>query len=170
MSRAVDFRQLAFKVPEVESTGKFVGTKSYWKIFAIENLFRVIIHSVLSVQIGSQWWTIAVDSKIQGRALAFRQDYLRQPWHTSPGTHDIYYTHLRDLGEIIRANSNLFRPLIPDVDHWIFRIEQLRLPRNIVGHMNYPRKVDRQRIDVIHSDTRALVEHLEATGLTLVIP
>ena len=170
MPRTVDFRSSAFKIPNVESSGKFVGSTTYWKIYAIENLFRVIIHSVLSVQIDSQWWTTAVHPRIQGQARRFRQDYLRRPWHTSPGSHDIYYTHLGDLNEIIRANSHLFLPLIPDVDRWIALIEQLRLPRNIVGHMNYPNRVDQKRVDVLHSDTRALIGHLEGTGLTLQIP
>ena len=170
MPQTADFRKFAFKVPKVEATGKFVGGKTYWKIFAVENSFRVIIHSVLSAQIGSQWWNTAVDPKIQSRAQVFRQDYVRQPWHTSPGSHDIYYTHLRDLTEIIRANSHLFRPAIREVDQWIARIEQLRLPRNIVGHMNYPTRVDRKRVDVIHADTKALIRQLETTGLALLIP
>lgn len=170
MPRTTDFRKSSFDIPKVEASGKFVGSKTYWKIYATENLFRIIIHSILSAQIGSQWWTTAVDRNIQGRGQRFRQEYLRQPWHTSPGVHDIYYTHLRDLAEIIRANSNLFRPSIPEIDSWIARIEQLRLPRNIVGHMNYPKQVDRKRIDVIHADTRELIRHLKSAGLALLIP
>lgn len=170
MPRTSDFRQLAFKVPRVENSGKFVGKNAYWKIYTIENYFRIIIHSVLSAQIGSHWWDTAVDLRIQNRAQGFRQDYLKRPWHTTPGAHDIYYTYLTDLNEIIRANSHLFATLIADVDDWIARIAQLRLPRNIVGHMNYPSGVDRKRIDVFYSDIRALVRQLQASGLALLIP
>ncbi len=170
MPQMIDFRKAAFHVPRVEATGKYIGKNTYWKIFAIENMFRIIIHSVLSVQINPNWWTIAVDRDTQNRAQKFRKDYLRSPWHTSPGSHDIYYTLLRDLAEIIRANKNLFLPSIPDIDQWIARIELIRLPRNIVGHMNYPERVDRQRIDVTHADTRALMTHLQSAGLQLLIP
>lgn len=170
MPQITDFRASPFSVPRVEATGRFVGRGAYWKLYAIENFFRVLIHSVLSAQIGPIWWAAAVDQRTQRDAERFRQSYLRRPWHTSPGSHEIYYTHLSDLNEIIRANSHLFLPLIPDIDQWIARVEQLRLPRNIVGHMNYPSPVDRMRIDVLHSDTRALIMQLEARGLTLVVP
>ncbi len=170
MPQDTDFRASDFKIPSVESSGKFVGRTSYWKIYAVENFFRVIIHSVLSAQIDSHWWSKAVRPHIQAQAQRFRQGYLRRPWHTSPGSHDIYYTHLSDLNDIMLTNKGLFLPLIPDVDRWIVQIEELRLPRNIVGHMNYPNRVDRKRIDVLHSDIRELIKHLEGTGFVLQIP
>jgi len=170
MPQTTDFRKAPFDVPRVETAGKYVGRTAYWKLYAIENFFRVFIHSVLSAQIGPHWWTRAVDTRIQGNAQRFRQQYLRQPWYTSPGAHDIYYSFLSELNEIIRANSNLFLPLVPDIDLWIARIEQIRLPRNIVGHMNYPNQADRKRIDVLHSDTRELLAHLKTNGLSLLIP
>jgi hypothetical protein len=138
-----------------------VGGHVYWKLYFIENIFRVIINSVLSVQIGPDWWLTAVDPKIQARAENFKKDYLTRPWHTMPGSHGIYYVHLRDLNEIMRANSNLFLPIIPEIDAWIARIEQLRLPRNIVGHMNFPNQNDRKRVDVFCSDCESLVRQLK---------
>jgi hypothetical protein len=169
--RVEDFRGLAFDRAAVDKAGKSVGRTGYWKLYAIENLFRVLIHSVLSAQIGPKWWTTAVAPNIQKRAQHFRQQYVKRPWHTSPGAHDIYYTLLSDLSEIIRANSNLFQPVVPDIDQWIARIEQLRLPRNIVGHMNYPSQVDQQRIDVIYKDTVALIAQLQGGGsVTISIP
>lgn len=170
MPQTADFRTSAFEVPRVEAAGKFVGRRAYWRLYSIENFFRVLIHSVLSAQIGSDWWTKAVDPRIRGDAERFRKDYLQRPWHTSPGSHAIYYTYLSHLNEIIRANSHLFLSLIPEIDQWIARLEQVRLPRNIISHMNYPNEVDRQRIDVLHADTRALMAQLEARGLPLLVP
>lgn len=170
MTRPVDFRSSSFDTVRVEAAGKHVGRQTYWKLYTIENLFRVLIHSVLSAQIGSNWWATAVDQRIQDQAARFRKSYLRRPWHTSPGSHEIYYTHLTDLNEIMRANINLLLPVVPDIDQWIARVEQIRLPRNIVGHMNYPNHIDRQRIDVLYSDTGALIAHLRETGLTLLVP
>jgi hypothetical protein len=74
------------------------------------------------------------------------------------------------LSKIITANSHLFRPVIPDIDQWIARLEQVRLPRNIVGHMNWPHKTDRQRINVVHADLQQLVQQLAASGTGLSIP
>jgi hypothetical protein len=100
---------------------------------------------------------------LQKKAQRFRSTYTSSPWRSSPGKHDIYFIDLADLNEIIRANSNLFLPLIPDVDQWMARIEQIRLPRNVVAHMNWPNQTDRQRIDVFYNDVRSLAGHLVGT-------
>ncbi len=170
MSAPVDFRIVPFSALSIDSSGKDIGKRVYWKLYAIENLVRVIIHSVLSAQIGSNWWGTAVDSTIQKEVQRFKSAYAKKPWHSSPGVHDIYFTHLSDLNEIIRANSNLFFPAIHDIDQWMARIEQIRLPRNIVGHMNWPSSTDRQRINVLYSDIHALIDHLSRSGFTLAIP
>jgi hypothetical protein len=73
----------------------------------------------------------------------------------------IYYVYLRQLGEIIRANSHIFEQVISNIDEWVVKIEQLRLPRNLVGHMNFPGKKDRDRIDVMYSQCRTLIEKLQ---------
>lgn len=135
----------------------------------MENIFRVIINSVLSAQIGTDWWKTAVDGTIQKKAQSFKNDYLTRPWHTTPGSHEIYYIHLRDLNEIMRANSNLFLPIIPEIDGWIARIEQLRLPRNVVAHMNFPSRTDQKRIDVFFEDSKVLVANLPKS-LPLLVP
>ena len=170
MGGVSDFRSKRFPTAGIDSCGKYVAQNTYWKLYAIENLFRIVIHSVLTVQHSATWWTGAVDPKIQKRSENYRQRYSTRPWHTQPGTHDIYYTHLSDLAEIIRANSHLFEPLVADVDQWIVKIDQILLPRNIVGHMNFPNAVDRQRIDILYSDCQVLVGHLRQQNLTLAIP
>lgn len=169
MGRTTDFRLYPFDPRRVEASGKFVGHHIYWKLYLLENIFRIIINSVLSVQIGPDWWDVAVDDKIRKRAVKFKKDYLRRPWYTKPGSHDIYYIYLRDLSEIMRANSNLFLPVIPDIDSWIARVEQILLPRNIVGHMNFPSETDQKRIDVFYSDSKILLTTLQ-TSLLLQVP
>jgi len=163
LSPAADFRLLTFDPARVETSGKFLGGNVYWKLYFVENIFRVIINSVLLAQIGPNWWLTAVDQKIRDRAQRFKLDYLARPWHTKPGSHDIYYIQLWDLNEIMRANSHLFLPIVSDVDSWIARIEQLRLPRNIVSHMNFPDRIDRKRIDVFYSDCMSLLQQLQTT-------
>jgi hypothetical protein len=169
MPATSDFRSAGrFDLSRVDTSGRDVGRRVYWKLYAIENVMRVIIHSVLSAQVGADWWSLAVDASLQRKAQRFRATYTSSPWHSSPGKHDIYFVDLADLNEIMRANSNLFLPLIPDIDQWMARIEQIRLPRNIVAHMNWPSRIDRQRIDVFYSDVRSLATHLGGTlGLSV---
>lgn len=170
MPAVSDFRTYAFDRARVEAAGRNIGSRVYWKLYAIENLLRVLVHSVLTAQAGANWWIVAVDPKLQQRVADRMKGYASRPWHSTPGKHDVYYTFLSDLSKIITANSHLFKPIIPDIDQWIARIEQVRLPRNIVGHMNWPTTTDRQRIDVCHADLQQLVQHLASQGVTLSVP
>lgn len=172
MPSTADFRTLQqFNLAGIHKSGRNVGTTVYWKLYAIENLYRIIIHSILSVQIRPNWWPIAVDINIQRKARDFKQKYLRRPWHTVPGQHYIYYTTLYDLNEIARANSHLFDPIVPDINQWIVKVEIIRLPRNVVAHMNFPNKNDRQRIDILYKDFKELTKIVQSrSGITLQVP
>jgi hypothetical protein len=165
----VDFRKVAFGNSRVDASGRFVGRNVYWKLYAIENILRVIVHSILKSQIGPAWWSTAVDSRIQRKIQDRKQDYSSSPWHSSPGGHEVYFADLLHLNEIIRANRHLFQPVISDIDLWMARIEQIRLPRNVVGHMNWPDRVDRSRIDVFYSDIQALSQKL-TNNIAMSIP
>lgn len=166
-----DFRkepQLILK--NVLVSGIYLGEKMYWKLYAIENFYRIIIHSFLSVQINSDWW-ITIAGPIQRKAQNFKENYLGKPWHTLPGKHPIYFIDLNDLNNIARENSGSFEPTIPTIDNWVLKIEDIRLPRNVVAHMNFPNKTDRQRIDVIYEDFKALIESIQNKGnIVLKIP
>jgi hypothetical protein len=162
MPSVPDYRAIAFTTTSVCRSGRNIGKVVYWKLYAIENYYRVLLHSILSVQVSPSWWQLAVDPKIQSKALNFRQQYTTRPWHTNPGSHDIYYLDLKDLNEIARANSNLLQPIILDIDVWIAKIESIRLPRNIVAHMNFPNGKDKARIDVIYTDFEHLMSMLVA--------
>ncbi len=170
MSAVKDFRNYAFDATRVDAAGKNIGQRVYWKLYAIENLVRVIVHSVLSVQVGISWWGQAVDPSIHSQVQRRKSDYATHPWHSSPGGHDIYYAFLSDLNKIISANSHLFLPVIPDIDAWIARLEQVRLPRNVVGHMNWPSSIDRQRIDVVYADLHQLIRKVTNSGTRLLAP
>ncbi len=165
-----DFRKFRFDRRRIDRCGKHIGRQIYWKLYVVENLVRSFIHSVLWVQINARWWDVAVDPKIRKRAQDLQQYYSQRPWHTLPGRHAIYYVFLSDLNNIIRANSNLFLPIVSDIDQWITRVEEIRLPRNIVGHMNFPNQADRQRIDAMYSDFVSLVGKIQNSGVQIRVP
>jgi hypothetical protein len=168
MPRNIDFRtQSQFSIASLDRSGSFVGRKIYWKLYSIENIYRVLIHSILTAQIGSDWWDIAVNQYIKRRAEAIKTDYLRRPWHTIPGRHPIYYIFLPHLNEITRANLRLFVELIPDIETWMVKVEAIVLPRNVVAHMNFPNHTDRERIDVLYDDFKNLVSSLSKIALQI---
>jgi hypothetical protein len=171
MAGIQDFRTTPFSRPRVEACGRFLGHRSYWKLYSIENYFRVILHSVLTVQIGPKWLESSVDRDTKARIDRIKKDYLKRAIHGSPGRHDIYYLYLSDLTKIMAASRHLIEPVIFDVDSWIIKMENVRIPRNLVGHMNFPSLADRNRIDTLHGELTALLQKLERQpGLRIVTP
>jgi len=165
-----DFRNYPYSQPRIERCGRYLGRSSYWKLYAIENILRVVIHSVLSVQIGPAWWDSAVTPRTMRGVNETRRRYATHPHHTAPGNHDIHYIYLSTLNNIIRANSNFFLPIIPEIDQWIVRIEGILIPRNLIGHMNFPHTADRQRIDDLHREISALLLRLNQKNVAIQVP
>lgn len=171
MAGIQDFRLLAFARARVDSCGRYLGHNSYWKLYAIENYLRVILHSVLLAQVGPAWLDQSVSADKKKEIDNNRRRHSRKPTHTSPGTHDVYYLYLSDLSKIMLVNKHLIVRLIPDVDDWVLKLEGVLIPRNLIGHMNFPHQGDRARIDVLHVELSELVQKLEKRpDLTIRIP
>jgi len=170
MPRIVDYRTLPFEAAKVSDSGRYIGESAYWRLYAIENLFRVVVHSILYVQIDPDWWSYVIDGGKNKEVQKFKQRYLNQPDGTLPGSHDIYYLYLSDLNKIITSQRHLFIDLIPDIDQWIINLEQIHLPRNIIGHMNWPNITDRRKIDRTYRETRVLMRRLTNSGIRIIVP
>ena len=165
-----DFKRYLYQAARLDRCGRNVASKVYWKLYAIENTIRIVIHSVLTAQIGPTWWAIAVDPTLAAQAARFRNSYVRSPRNANPGASDIYLVFLTDLTNILRANTHLFTPIIPDTNSWIASLEGIRLPRNLVGHMNFPNSYDRAQVDTAYSLLPSLIANLPAGGVPVLIP
>src|SRR6202021_2732749 len=137
MSLVRDFRKYSFVARHVDRCGRHIGSRVYWKLYAIENTLRVIVNSVLSQQISQQWWGQAVDPKLAIKAQKRRQRYAAKPKHANPGWHDIYLVDLFDLTEIFRINSHLFIPIVPETDEFLVLLDAMSVSRNTLGQMNF---------------------------------
>jgi hypothetical protein len=145
-----------------------MGRSIYWKLYFVENALRVVIHTILSIQVTpipapyQNWWEFLYDGTTMMRnADQARRRYLGSPSHTYPGRHGIYYVYLHDLGNIMQANAGYFSPIIPDVNNWVFKIAQVGLSRNCIGHMNLLNAHDRRQINILYSECKALIRRLE---------
>jgi hypothetical protein len=147
-----------------------VGTKLYWKLYAIENTLRIVVNSVLTLQLGPGWWNVAVDPDVVSKASRFRAHYAARPRNANPGIADIYLIFLSDLTEILRANSHQFLPVISDTNNWIAALEAVRVPRNLVGHMNFPNAFDKAAIDSTYAQLPSLIGQLRTNGVSILIP
>lgn len=171
MAASRDFRGFAFDPMRVRTAGRAVGRNAFSKLYAIENMLRVVIHSVLTIQVAVDWWDKTVDEPRRRKAERYRARYATKPWHGDPGAHGLYYMDFADLGEILRANAHLVRPVIPEIDALLVQVEQVREPRNIVCHMNWPTKTDTKRVDVLLHDVEAHVARLASAGkIPLLVP
>lgn len=165
-----DFRNYSYKSDRIDRCARYVGSKLYWKRYAVENTVRIVIHSILSAQIGPDWWSVSVDKKILARATKFRADYTAKPKNAGPGVSDLHLVYLSDLTNILRVNNHLFAPIIPDTNNWIVTLEAIRLPRNLVGHMNFPNSYDRTSVDSAYSQLPMLLKRLATSGIPILIP
>jgi hypothetical protein len=165
-----DFRNASFRVDRIDRCGRYVGSKLYWKLYAIENTLRVVVNSVLTLQLGANWWSVAVDPTVVSKAARFRAHYAARPRNASPGLEDIHLIFLNDLTEILRANSHQFLPLVTDINNWIAALEAIRVPRNLVGHMNFPNAFDKAAIDLAYSRLPTLIGQLTTNGVPILIP
>jgi hypothetical protein len=128
------------------------------------------VNSVLLSQIGPNWWTTAVDPNTLRKARQRRARYSARPQHANPGHHDLYLIDLFDLVEILRINSHLFLPIIPETNQWLVTIESVRFARNIVGHMNFPNAFDYNAINYAYQQLPTLVGRLSANNVPLAVP
>ncbi|HCR71848.1 MAG TPA: hypothetical protein DIW23_10425 [Anaerolineae bacterium] len=167
----LDYRQLPFDINKVTESGKFIGKSTYWRLFAIENMFRVVIHSVLSAQININWWSYVISQDKNTQVQNMKINYRNYPGGiTLPGSHDIYYLLLSDLTKIITNQRNLFIQVIPNVDQWIIKLERIRLPRNLISHMNWLNVIERNRIDTTYKEARALLRNFSNSNIAILIP
>lgn len=165
-----DFRNYSFRADRVDRCGRHIGSHVYPKLYVIENTIRIVIHSVLSANIHANWWDVAVDKPVRDNAQRFRRRYIAKPQNASPGMHDIHLIFLGDLAEILRANSHLFALVVPDIDQWIQTLEAILIPRNLVGHMNFPNTFDRNAIDGAYARLPSLLSHLTTNHVPIQIP
>jgi len=172
MPPPADFRQVGHSFPPIQQCGRYNGRISYWRLFAIENVIRIIAHTLLITQYPREWVSSTI-SKDKYAYLEHRKaSYRSQPAGSTPGPHDVYYLSLSDLTKIVANHADLFRLTMPyvDVDSWIARLERVHLPRNLVAHMNWPNDNDRAEIERLYRETRSLHRLLQRNGFPFQVP
>jgi hypothetical protein len=141
-----DYRNFPYDEKTLLSYGKILGRQYYWKMYASENLLRLIIHSILSVQIKGEWWKQAVDPDIIKEATKVRAKYNNSRIPNKIPKHDIYCIYMPMLERIISDNRLRFIHYLPQIDKLIISLNAVIIPRNLLGHMNTLDNVDRGKI------------------------
>ena len=165
-----DFRRCNPDKSRVRICGVFSGELLYPKLYFIENVTRIVVHSVLTLQLPPPWFAVAVDQDTANRVQVVRADYAANPRNASAGPHDVYYLFLPKLTGIIRTHFAYFQQAIPSADDWVDSLDAVRLPRNLVGHMNWPNSYDRAAIKRAHAETKKSLRHLQQSVVPVLVP
>ncbi len=170
----LDFRRIKSpRTENIDCSGKIVGGRIYWKLYSIENILRIILCSILSIQHPSHeaWWEDVLDKKRKDNANFRKSQHLSLSWKSSRGNHGIYYVDIKDLVEIMRNTQGLLSPVIGDVDGWMTKIEGIRMPRNVVAHMNFPTRDDQRQINSLYKEVIDLLKNLQTkTDIKFIAP
>jgi hypothetical protein len=138
-----------------------MATQAYFAAYLFENSIRYVIKKVLGQAYGEAWWNAAVakleESKrrnIERRVTKrIEEEQQRTRWHGKRGPHQIFYTDLPDLLDLILAHWQLFEQLFPEGKRWVeLRIEEFRVSRNVVMHSNPLSEDDIQRLHIYYRD------------------
>lgn len=162
-----DFRIFAeFTQPRVSQSGKIIGSRVYWKLYAVENLLRVLIDSILSINSPEPnlWEGNVILRNDQLERIEKEKEKQRAlKWKSTRGEHPLYYLSLKELGKIIRDTEvSLVPPLAPDDREALIQdIEKIVHSRNVVAHMNFPSKDDESIINNLYRKIVSLIRRLE---------
>ena len=121
----------------------------YPDLYVLENLVRYVVMSVLENKHDSDWWNNreVVSGKIAEKVEERKHFERENRWVAKRGTHEIFYTDLRDLRKIIATNSKDFKKIFANLEIEA-ELRKLEPSRNIIAHNNPlpPKEFDRIRL------------------------
>lgn len=157
-----DFRKFSFDERPLLSYGKVLGRHYYWKIYASENILRLMIHSVLSVQMDNEWWETAVDDNIKREAARVRTRYVSGGFSKKIPAHNIYCVYLPMIEKILFDNHKRFLVFFTEIEieNLIISLNAVINPRNLLGHMNTLDTSDRAKIGELYNICKRYIKKL----------
>jgi hypothetical protein len=124
----------------------------YVAIASFENSVRDLITSVLSEQVGANWWEACVSEKIRTRAQQKIEEEDKVRWHVQRGADPINYTLMSDLVSIMRQNWSHFEPHIPTIEWAAGLMDVIERSRNVIMHSGMLSRTDVERIGIYVRD------------------
>jgi hypothetical protein len=142
MATIADFRNRNFNLILIDKCGKYLGKEAYCLLYSIENIFRIIIHSVLTIQINKDnWWFSVADKDMMAEANKNKQKYVAEFPDIKIGMHEIYHVNLSHLKSILEKQSFAFLPILKEkkqlLSECINLLKIIISPRNKIAHMNF---------------------------------
>jgi len=137
----------------------------YPDLYVLENLVRYVVKNVLQDKYGNKWWNNrnVVSGKIAKKVEERKRFERENRWVARRGTHEIFYTTLRDLSRIIATNSKEFKNIFANLEIEA-ELRKLEPSRNVIAHNNPLPPREFSRIKLCRDDLeKQLREYAEKT-------
>lgn len=106
-------------------------------LYVFENSVRIIIQKILDAKYGRDWWKKAtIPTKIIKKVEGRKKSEDNNKWHGARGAHEINYTDIEELVNIIESNWEIFEPHLPKQHIVKAIIEIIGTSRNVIAHHN----------------------------------
>lgn len=130
----------------------------YAVLHAFENEIRQLVKETLEENAGSDWWNgEAVPKKIKEKADNRRKIAIQDSWLEGAKDENLEYVDFGDLSQIIIANWDCFKEIIPSQSWLNQRRIELEKARNFVAHNRMLLPNEFQRIYMYVSDWNKVV-------------
>ncbi len=125
----------------------------YAVLHAFENEIRRLVKDTLEENSGSDWWNGAsIPNKIREKAESRRKTALQDSWLEGSKDENLEYADFGDLSQIIIANWDHFKEIIPNQSWLNQRMIELEKARNFVAHNRMLLPSEFQRLYMYVSD------------------
>lgn len=129
----------------------------YALVYCFENSVRALIEERLQERHGLDWWAKKIPAKIKDHAAARQRDVQDNSWLEGQGKGPLSFVEFGHLSDIIVANWDDFRDLIP-TQHWLKqRFDELEKARHFIAHHRFLLPGEFQRIEMYVSDWNRMV-------------
>lgn len=125
----------------------------YAVLHAFENEIRRLVRDSFDEAVAGAWWdSDTIPKKIRDKAESRRKTALEDSWLEGAKDDNLEYVDFGDLSQIIIANWDLFKEIIPSQSWLNQRMIELEKARNFVAHNRMLLPNEFQRIYMYVSD------------------
>lgn len=125
----------------------------YAVLHAFENEIRRLVKDTLDENVGADWWNgESIPKKIRAKAESRRTTALEDSWLEGAKDENLEYVDFGDLSQIIIANWDSFKEIIPNQSWLNQRMVELEKARNFVAHNRMLLPNEFQRLYMYISD------------------
>jgi len=134
-----------------------IGEEAYPQVVVLENSIRALIEKKLSA-IRTDWWKSLVPSSVQESVQRTIDKEKKYPYREKRGQNPLVYCNFADLKEIVIANHSEFCDVIPNLEWFKTKMDEVYMARNNLAHSVLLTKDDMTRIALFYRDWARLLE------------